>query len=123
MIEIKLADEALCSKICRENDIAVSAGVKIYVAHDGGETPAFCIFEAEGSKGRILKIQILKSGYAFLTDGLLRSALNFMLLHGVKKSECLCETDPRLLKQLGFEKEDGKWSAAVTEDMFKHCCG
>lgn len=123
MIEIKLLEPDDCAALCRENDVELQPGTKIYAARDGeqGRAAAFCIFETEGKRGVLRCIQVREAAYEFLTDGMLRAALNYMLLHGVTEAEARCNVDIRLLRRLGFSEKEGVERAAVTEAMFGGC--
>lgn len=123
MIEIKLLERGACETVCRENALEPVPGAKVYAAYDGAQdrAAAFCVFETEGRLGVIRLIVVREPDYGYLIDGLLRSSLNYMLLHGVTQAEVRCDVDIRLLRRLGFEEKDGVQNAAVGEAMFGGC--
>jgi hypothetical protein len=99
----------------------VPGGPLTYVAAESGQTLGECVFTSGTRKGEILKIEMTADGLSGVADGLLRSALSYMSVHGISRAECRSGVDEKLLVGVGFKKDGGVWS--VEPDAVFGGCG
>lgn len=126
MIEIKLDDTRSVIDKCKKYSIDYSAGIKNYSAYESGKIIGFCIFTINHEKPKesaeILRIQIFEGIPLSIADGLLRSALYYMLEHGVKTAKCAKIIDESFLTLLHFIKAGDTYSVEIKKEIFDCGC-
>lgn len=120
MIEIKLAGVERVREFCRESGIPFQNDIQLYQAKQGSAPCGTIAFSSCGNESVIIA---LDAPDVLMADGLLRSALGYLLMQGCLAVKCLCAVDERILKRLHFSLSGENWVVALSESIFSCGCG
>lgn len=125
MIEIKLSNYEHTKVICSQNNMDYDGNIKLYAAKDTNleleNELGYCIFKINDDFSQILKLHINSQDLFFIADGVLRTTVNFLLEHGVKKAIYKGNEFINLFIKLGFKEIEGLFSIDINEDIFSSC--
>lgn len=127
MIEIKLKDKNIIRKTCEQEKIVLPdyQNILIYSAQSSGEEEGVCIFRFSAEESEIFLLKARNNDF-YMKDALIRSTLNYLLIHGSKTAVLKNNTEDKdmqlMLKRLKFEQKDIVWAVKLREDIFNCGC-
>lgn len=127
MIEIQLSNYENAKAICVQNNIEYYSNMLLYTARDTNVNDkaesvlGYCLFEIEDDLSQILKLNINSQDMFLIADGILRTTINFLLDHGIKKAIYKGSKYLIFFKKLGFKEQEGLYLLDICEDIFKSC--